>query len=137
DLDVWVNAVPTNASRYDFLMSEILALASLHIALEDPERRQPFTAYALSYHNRALKQFSDALDSINPDNCDALVAFAPITALLTFAFCDSRISAVSRTPFENILFISKLLRGLGTLVDNYEKWLRDFQSGMVNSLPTK
>lgn len=125
DLGIWINAVPTIARRYDFLMDGILALASLHIALEDPEKRQPFTTYALSYHNRALQQFSDALASINPDNCDALFAFALITALLSFAFCDSRISAVSRTPFENVLFISRLLRGLGTLVDNHEKWLRD------------
>ncbi|EKG17992.1 C6 transcription factor [Macrophomina phaseolina MS6] len=115
-------------------MDGILALASLHIALEDPEKRKPFTAHALSYHNRGLKAFSDALPSIDPDNCDALFAFGIITTLLTLALCDSRISAVSRTPFDNIVFISKLLKGIGTVVSGHRQWLH---SGKFQGLLAK
>ncbi|KAL1617088.1 hypothetical protein SLS56_011161 [Neofusicoccum ribis] len=82
DLEIWRDAVPAYAGTYEFLMDGIPAFASLHVALKNPEKRKRFTEHALSYHNSGLKQFSDTLPFMNPDNCDALFAFAVITALL-------------------------------------------------------
>ncbi|GME33051.1 uncharacterized protein BGW36DRAFT_374845 [Neofusicoccum parvum] len=83
DLEIWRDAVPADAGTYEFLMDGILAFASLHVALENPEKRKRFTERALSYHNSGLQQFSDILPFMNPDNCDALFVFAVTTALLT------------------------------------------------------
>lgn len=87
DYHGWQFTVPEKALDHDFLMSGILALSSLHIAAisESPEKVSSYIDTAIEYNNQALPTFRQALENLNPSNCDAVFAHSIITVVFSLA----------------------------------------------------
>jgi hypothetical protein len=77
--------VPQLGFTHDFAMHGILALAGLHLAKCQPERRDICISQAIHHHEAGLKKASLVLSEINQDNASALYMFTALTFLYTLA----------------------------------------------------
>ena len=82
----WQSVIPDLAANHKFLVHNILAVASLHLArlhVQGPEKRA-MTDLAASQMNKAISRFRPALEDINADNAAALFASSTLTAVYFF-----------------------------------------------------
>jgi hypothetical protein len=123
----WQIALPREALKHDFLLSSMLALASLHIATTmDPAAALSYVDTALQYHNRALAPFRHALDHLSPDNCDAVLAHSVITTALGTVLPrltphPSDIPSVTK----NIVVLFELLHGVSKIQGMSGHWFKN------------
>ncbi|KAJ4354568.1 uncharacterized protein N0V89_006305 [Didymosphaeria variabile] len=82
----WQSVVPDLAANHKFLVHNILAVASLHLARlhgRGSERRA-MTDLAASQMNKAIQGFRPQLNNINAENAAALFASSTLTAVYFF-----------------------------------------------------
>lgn len=82
----WQSVVPDLAANHKFLVHNILAVASLHLArlhAQGPEK-SAMADLAASQMNKAISRFRPALENINADNAAALFASSTLTAVYFF-----------------------------------------------------
>ncbi|PYI20058.1 C6 transcription factor [Aspergillus violaceofuscus CBS 115571] len=113
----WQTVIARKAFQHDFLMSGLLAVASLHIAATmDPPEALSYIDTALEYHDRAFAPFRHAIDNLTPANCDAVFAHSVITTVIGIAL--PRLSSDSQetnTMTENIIVVFELLHGVSKI----------------------
>lgn len=82
----WQSSVPELASRHQFLVHHVLAVASLHLGRlqEGTPEKGASTAIAAALMNRALSRFRPEIANVNADNAAALFASATLTAVYCF-----------------------------------------------------
>lgn len=78
-------SVPQLGFTYDFVMHGILALAALHLAKLQPERKDTLIPYATSQHELGLGKASSALQTLDDTNASGLYIFTALTLLFTVA----------------------------------------------------
>ncbi|GAT22723.1 C6 transcription factor [Aspergillus luchuensis] len=115
DQHEWQYVIPRKALQHDFLMSGILAIASLHIASTlDPPEALSYIDTALEYHNHAFAPFRQALDNLTPANCDAVLAHSlPQLA-----------REENQSMTENIIVVFELLHGVSKIFTISRPWLQ-------------
>ncbi|RAL03673.1 Zn(II)2Cys6 transcription factor domain-containing protein [Aspergillus ibericus CBS 121593] len=127
DHQVWQSVIPRKALEYSFLMSGILAVASLHIASElDPPAALSYIDTALEYHDLAFAPFRQAIDNLTPANCDAVFAHSVITTVIGIAL--PQLAAVreeTQSMTENIIVVFELLHGTTNIFSISRPWLQD------------
>ncbi|KAF7587443.1 hypothetical protein BBP40_007214 [Aspergillus hancockii] len=124
---VWQIIMPRKALEHDFLMSGILAVASLHTAsaLEPPEALS-YIDTALEYHNQGLAPYRHAIDNLTPLNCDAVFAHSVITIMLSIALPRLPASKGETSSMtENIIFVFELLKGVAKIFSITRSWLEN------------
>lgn len=84
---VWRSAVPELAANHKFLVHNILAVASLHLARLHGrgDERTAMTNLAASQMNKAIQGFRPQLEDINAENAAALFASSTLTAVYFFS----------------------------------------------------
>ncbi|OOF97215.1 hypothetical protein ASPCADRAFT_165820 [Aspergillus carbonarius ITEM 5010] len=85
---VWRLIVPCLAQQNNFLLHGLLACTSLHRAYMSPGRPDQEKAFLLrAYHHQdtALPQFRYAIQHPTEDNCNAILAFAYLLVVYSFA----------------------------------------------------
>ncbi|KAK7193939.1 hypothetical protein PSPO01_00612 [Paraphaeosphaeria sporulosa] len=82
----WQNVVPDLAADHKFLVNNILAVASLHLARLHGrgDKRIAMINLAASQMNKAIQGFRPQLDNINAENAAALFASSTLTAVYFF-----------------------------------------------------
>ncbi|KKK20001.1 hypothetical protein P175DRAFT_0444468 [Aspergillus ochraceoroseus IBT 24754] len=122
----WQMIIPRQALNHQFLMSGLLAVASLHIASTmDPPGALTYINTALEYHSQTLTSFRHAIDDINPENCDAVFAHSVVTTVLSIALpqlTTKKDDSPSMT--ENIIVASELLQGVSNILNICRPWLK-------------
>ncbi|GAM89082.1 hypothetical protein ANO11243_071170 [Dothideomycetidae sp. 11243] len=75
-----------HAFSHEFLMSEMLALAALHlsITIPDTQQREWYRDLSVALMDRALREFNEKLPTMNADNCVTFVMFAHVVGLHSF-----------------------------------------------------
>ncbi|RAL12522.1 Zn(II)2Cys6 transcription factor domain-containing protein, partial [Aspergillus homomorphus CBS 101889] len=121
----WQTVIARKAFQHDFLMSGLLAVASLHIAatMNSPEALS-YIDTALEYHDRAFAPFRHAIDNLTPANCDAVFAHSVITTVIGIAL--PRLSSDREeinTMTENIIVVFELLHGVSKIYTISREWL--------------
>ncbi|CAI7583536.1 unnamed protein product [Penicillium glandicola] len=126
EIKIWQITVPTLAFRHDYLMSGILALASMHVATTcDPSQGALYYETGLQYYNRSLTPFRNAIDSITPQNCDAV--FAHSIVMIAISIASPRLTTVkdeSTSITENIVILFKLLQGVKKILQVSKSWIK-------------
>ncbi|PYH46988.1 Zn(II)2Cys6 transcription factor domain-containing protein [Aspergillus saccharolyticus JOP 1030-1] len=121
----WQIVIARKAFQHDFLMSGLLAVASLHIAATlDPPDALSYIDTALEYHDRAFAPFRNAIDNLTPANCDAVFAHSVITTVIGIALprlSTDREESTSMT--ENIIVVFELLHGVSKIYTLSRDWL--------------
>jgi hypothetical protein len=83
----WQKVFPEIAFQHSYLMHRILSVAALHVIYLRPENRHARLCDAAHHHTQALSGFREGINSLGPDNSDALFASAILAffyAFLTF-----------------------------------------------------
>lgn len=82
---IWLNVVSDLAYEHLFLLHGIIACTALHMAHLYPAQRQEYTVRAYAHQDSALPLFRDAMNRPTAQNCDAIMAFAYMLVVYTFA----------------------------------------------------
>jgi hypothetical protein len=133
-IDVMRHEATREAFQHPYLMEAILALTSLHIAVEDAasspnpyspsySARQHVNA-ALTYQNRAVNGLQVAFSQLSTQNCAAvllasfmLLACATVGPLLPASWNDQT------TPTaEAMLSVINFIRGIKGMVEQFKPW---------------
>ncbi|OOG00357.1 hypothetical protein ASPCADRAFT_511372 [Aspergillus carbonarius ITEM 5010] len=127
DHHVWQSVIPRKALEYNFLMSGILAVASLHIASErEPPEALSYIDTALEFHDLAFAPFRHAITNLTPANCDAVFAHSVITTVIGIAL--PQLAAAreeNQSMTENIIVVFELLHGTTNIFTISRPWLQD------------
>lgn len=84
ELHVWQVQVPKLAFQYPFLVHQLLAVTSFHLAYLQPDQRAEHSLHASQHQNRSIEGMRGHLAEITADNCHAL--FMASSLLLVGAF---------------------------------------------------
>lgn len=82
---IWLDIVPRLALDNYFLMYGILACTALHMAYLDPSKREAYTLQACAYQDDAIPLYREAMKNPSRQNCNAIVAFAHLLVVWSFA----------------------------------------------------
>lgn len=83
---IWLEVVPRLAYHNPFLLHGLLACTALHMAHLEPTHRQAAYVIRACFHQEsALPQFRYAIDHPTEGNCDAIMAFAYLLVVYSFA----------------------------------------------------
>ncbi|PYI00062.1 C6 transcription factor [Aspergillus ellipticus CBS 707.79] len=126
DHHVWQSVIPRIALEHDFLMSGIMAVASLHIASSlSPAEALSYIDTALEYHDLAFAPFRHAVDNLTPANCDAVLAHSVLTTVIGIALPQvSPRREDSHSMTENIIVVFELLHGVSNIFTISRPWLQ-------------
>ncbi|KAF9888604.1 hypothetical protein FE257_008536 [Aspergillus nanangensis] len=135
--------VVEEALTYPWLMDSLLALTSLHIASELVSDNDTYGGHvalaaeyasdALSYQNKAVPSFREALADISESNCDALfacslilMASAGVSPLLQAKFedmegADGKSGGIHRT--QALMSLFHFVKGIHSVIDGAHPWL--------------
>ncbi|CAG7938208.1 unnamed protein product [Penicillium salamii] len=125
ETQIWQITIPRLALKHDYLMNGILALASMHIATSAEPDAPRYHDAGLQYYNRSLTPFRNAIDTITPQNCDAVFAHSIVMIAITIA--SPRLTATKddgTTITENIVILFELLQGVRKIMMVSQSWIK-------------
>lgn len=112
--------IPSYAIEHPFLMHGLLAVASLHRAVDDPSQRVQQTNISCRHQTKALETYLPSLNHVTRSNCDAIWAFSALTAIQAFAY--QRL-ALPGDAINAALQVVGLSRGMGAILAIARTWM--------------
>ncbi|TDZ65256.1 hypothetical protein CTRI78_v003574 [Colletotrichum trifolii] len=91
---MWRVSVVGLALRCDYVMRTLLSISALHLAHQQPGRKEALVAKALSYHRIASRQAMGLMSGLDEENAEKLFLFS----LLTIFFGKSSSLSMSSWP---------------------------------------
>ena len=82
---IWQVTAIKYGLEFPFLMSELLAISALHLAHDNPLKRDYYHTEATKLQNESLQTFNRLNKSVNEENVGALLLFASMLSLHLFA----------------------------------------------------
>ena len=132
---LWTKDVPVLSFSYPYLLHQILAVAALHLYVEDPTRTE-LSNVATQHRALALKHVKPSLSNVVSDSCSiSLFAFAGLTAIYAFGELAIMLEQGSdeHDYIGQLIACFRLSRGIGTIVGAREQGIRDsWASDMIN-----
>lgn len=114
---VWEIPVLQEALHTPFLMHGILAISALHLAhLRQHERQTEWINIAIAHKSTALALFSEQLNNINESNARAMMSFAGIAVVFSFAsalHCSNSDDGPSLNALADILLLARGVQTVG------------------------
>jgi hypothetical protein len=122
---VWEIPVLQEALHTPFLMHGILAISALHLAhLRQNERQTEWLNIAIAHKSTALATFSEQLHNINESNARAMMSFAGIAVVFSFASALYCSDADDGPNLNALIDILMLARGVQTVGSQAMEFLR-------------
>ncbi|OHF03949.1 hypothetical protein CORC01_00811 [Colletotrichum orchidophilum] len=110
---LWTTTVPQIAFANEFLLHGILAVAAIHRAHLNPEKRDENANLSVRHQNIALSQFSPGLSEIGENNADAYVLHAICIFLLnTYSIANPQGPITSKDVAQSFI----LLQGIKSIL---------------------
>jgi hypothetical protein len=110
--EVWQRDTPFEARSNPLLMHGLLSVASLHLALLEPEELPAYQIRALHHHDLGLKLFNSQLSLVSSTNCHILFTFALMLVIWIYA---SPVVTKENLQLDDILNLLDLVRGCKTV----------------------
>lgn len=123
---VWSSSIRKCTPSYPYLFNCVLALAGLNLSQIDPSAFGRYVTSAVEYHNTAISSFRLSLDTLSPENCEAMIAFAGLNVICCFALplaTSPRGVHGLDSPLEYLKQVMAQSRGFATI---YRLGLREF-----------
>jgi hypothetical protein len=83
--DMWRILVPQVGFSTDYIMEGIFALAAVHMARYNADRRDLLLSHAAEYHTASLAKALPLLSAVTPQNCSHLFLFGVLTLFYSLA----------------------------------------------------
>ncbi|KAF9694234.1 hypothetical protein EKO04_007859 [Ascochyta lentis] len=80
----WHSVIPSVGFKHQHVIHSVLSISALHIAHTSPPDRSNFLLIAAEHRSKALDGFTEDLQNVGPENCNALFANATLTFLYAF-----------------------------------------------------
>ncbi|KAL4780671.1 hypothetical protein BJX76DRAFT_364151 [Aspergillus varians] len=105
--DIWLREVPNLATQTPFLLHGILACTALHQAYltSDQIHKESYILRACTFQDLALPGFRSAITSPTPENSPAILAFALLLVVYSFASISSNEEPNSEEDDSRSLFL--------------------------------
>ncbi|KAJ4285997.1 hypothetical protein N0V88_008148 [Collariella sp. IMI 366227] len=114
---LWQVEVPKQAFVHVFLLHQILAISSYHLAYLNPQRRQEYALRASQHQNAGIRRMRAALGAISDKNCHAL--FASSSLLFIGALAASSTSRPDVEPtVDDLVDVMILVKGVGSVLNS-------------------
>lgn len=106
---------PNLALSHTFFLETLMAMTALHLAHLDATTRESWIRIAMTYHDRALVGFNEALLNITPANCEAVAMCSIYVLIITIAVMgisrrDER--TLDLDPVSEVVGLRTLLQGV-------------------------
>ncbi|KAJ6119861.1 hypothetical protein N7523_004141 [Penicillium sp. IBT 18751x] len=122
---VWEIPVLQEALHTPFLMHGILAISALHLAhLRQDERHAEWINIAIAHKSTALALFSEELHKIDESNARAMMSFASIAVVFSFASAHHYSNPDDGPGLNALINILMLARGIQTVGNQVMEFLR-------------
>ncbi len=122
---VWEIPVLQEALHNPFLMHGILAISALHLAhLRQHKRQTEWINIAIAHKSTALAVFSEQLHRIDESNARAMMGFAGIAVVFSFASALHCPNSVDGPSLDALADILRLARGIQTIGSQAAEFLR-------------
>ncbi|KAH6844510.1 hypothetical protein B0I37DRAFT_164637 [Chaetomium sp. MPI-CAGE-AT-0009] len=127
---LWKMEVPRQAFGHIFLLHQILAVASYHLAHLHPQNRQAYSLRASQHQNAGIRRMRLALSELSPSNCHAL--FASSSLLFIGSLAAASTNRVPGGPtVDDLVDVLILVKGIGSVLYSSQDLLR---SGPLSEL---
>jgi hypothetical protein len=115
---VWEIPVLQEALHTPFLMHGIMAISALHLAhLRQNERQVEWLNIAIAHKSTALAIFSEQLHNIDKSNARAMMSFAGIAVVFSFAsalYCSDSDDGPSLNALVDLLMLARGVQTVGS-----------------------
>jgi hypothetical protein len=131
---LWQNEIPKQGFVHVYLLHQILAISSYHLAHLHPENGQAYTLRASQHLNAGIRTMRTALSHITPTNCHALFAASAllfIGSLAAWSTTGGRTKAAEGPTLDDLVDVLILVKGIGSVLDSSQELLR---SGPLSEL---
>jgi hypothetical protein len=95
---LWQTVFPEIAYKHSYVMHGLLSLSALHVAHLHPADRSTHLHVASDHHTLALRGLREDMNSICPDNADAVFASATLMFLYAFTTFPKLIDGAAADP---------------------------------------
>ncbi|KAF2839450.1 hypothetical protein M501DRAFT_954919, partial [Patellaria atrata CBS 101060] len=112
---MWDKAIRQHITGHGFLYHSVSALSALHLAIVYEQDRRQHLAKALEHQNAGIALFRPGLNNFSKDNAEALMTFAGITVIYTFALplaAATPHTPIFVDPLKELRHVISLFRGL-------------------------
>ncbi|CZR67151.1 uncharacterized protein PAC_17050 [Phialocephala subalpina] len=118
---------PNLALQHQFLLETLMALTALHLAHLDPTTRDSWIRIAMTYHDRALVGFNEALANITPSNCEAATLSSIFVLIITIAVMgmSRRNDTLELDAVSEVVGLRKLLQGVEIILVQSENTIQN------------
>jgi hypothetical protein len=120
---LWRVEVPKQAFVHVFLLHQILAISSYHLAYLHPESRQAYSLRASQHQNAGIRRMRPALSSLTASNCHALFASSSLLFIGSLAASSANCAATGPTVDE-LVDVLILVKGIGSVLYSSQGLLR-------------
>lgn len=127
---LWQVEIPKQAFAHVFLLHQILAISSYHLAYLHPQSRQAYSLRASQHQNAGIRRMRVALAELSPTNCHAV--FASSSLLFIEALAASSVNRTAEGPtVDDLVDVLILVKGIGSVLNSSQELLR---SGPLSGL---
>ncbi|KAL2135135.1 hypothetical protein VTI74DRAFT_9728 [Chaetomium olivicolor] len=120
---MWQVEVPKQAFVHIFLLHQILAISSYHLAYLNPQSRKAYSLRASQHQNAGIRGMRIALGAITPANCHALLASSSLLFIGSLA-ASSTCRLASEPKVDDLVDVIILVKGIGSVLDSSQDLLR-------------
>jgi len=121
--ELWQMEIPRQAFAHVFLLHQILAIASYHLAYLHPQSRQAYSLRASQHQNAGIRRMRVALAELSPANCHAV--FASSSLLFIEALAASSVNRTADGPtVDDLVDVLILVKGIGSVLNSSQELLR-------------
>ncbi|KAL2171407.1 hypothetical protein VTG60DRAFT_3050 [Thermothelomyces hinnuleus] len=128
---MWQTEVPKQAFVHIFLLHQILAVASYHLAHLHPESRQVYSLRASQHQNAGIRRMRHALSELSPSNCHALFASSSLLFIGSLAAASTNRDTLDALTVDDLVDVLILVKGVGTVLYSCQDLIR---SGPLSDL---
>ncbi|KAL2161085.1 hypothetical protein VTH06DRAFT_8798 [Thermothelomyces fergusii] len=128
---MWQIEAPKQAFVHIFLLHEMLAVASYHLAHLHPESRQAYSLRASHHQNAGIRRMRHALSELSPSNCHALFASSSLLFIGSLAAASINRDALDALTVDDLVDVLILVKGVGTVLYSFQDLIR---SGPLSAL---
>ncbi|KAL2194184.1 hypothetical protein P885DRAFT_43458 [Corynascus similis CBS 632.67] len=121
---MWQTEVPKQAFVHVFLLHQILAVSSYHLAHLHPESRHAYSLRASQHQNAGIRRMRHALSDLSPANCHALFASSSLLFIGSLAAASTNREAIDSLTVDDLVDVLILVKGVGTVLYSCQDLLR-------------
>lgn len=138
---VWNELAVQHGFQHRFLMFELLAVASLHLASENTARKEYYLHQATILQSAAMTEFNSIQEGVTQDNCAATLLFSSLLALHVLADPTRTTGLDLHGYIDHLIRCIKLMRGVrNVVISDWWEYLSsssDIRSILVIDSPQK